>query len=236
MIKTTNEIVRERMNECVDFLSEKYLKSVRPIYGSSELGKPEHIGSCVLLEINKEKYLITAAHVIDHNERTTLYTSGISGTDELIPIECENVIRTKSIDGTRKNDRFDFAILPVSENMMQNMGSVIFLNESDIFNHEPDKGMYLALGFPNSKNKKPNNREKKVSQNPFIYSSHIEKNSDIFEKIGVNPDSHYLLDFCSRHSKDELGNMVNSICPQGASGGGLFFITGMNNPENLIPR
>ena len=144
--------MREKMNECVSSLSEKYLKSVRPIYGASESKKPEHIGSCVLLEINKEKYLITAAHVIDHNEHTMLYTSGILETDELISIEYKNCICTKSINGQRKNDRFDFAILLLSENIIQSMASVIFLTESDVFNHEPDNGMYLALGWSTSKN------------------------------------------------------------------------------------
>ena len=75
-IKTVNEIVLERMNECVEVLVRKFMNSVRPIYGSTEHGKPYHIGSCVLIEIDKKKYLVTAGHVIDHNKTTTLYVSG----------------------------------------------------------------------------------------------------------------------------------------------------------------
>ena len=72
-IMTVNEAVRDRMNECVDILAKQYMKSVRPIYGSTEHGKPFHIGSCVLLEADGSHYLITAAHVIDHNDYTTLF-------------------------------------------------------------------------------------------------------------------------------------------------------------------
>ncbi len=132
-IKTINEAVRDRMNECTDILAKEYLKSVRPIYGSTEHGKPYHIGSCVLIEINSSKYLITAAHIIDHNEITTLY---ISGGNDLIQIEAEALI-TNSKNGSRDDDKLDFAILSLSTEIIEKLGAVIFLNESDILNTPP---------------------------------------------------------------------------------------------------
>ena len=233
IIKTVDEIVRDRMNECTDILAKEYLKSVRPIYGSTEHGKPYHIGSCVLIEVSNLKYLITAAHVIDHNEITTLY---VSGANDLIQIEAEALITNPS-NGNRDDDKLDFAILLLPTEIIEKLGDVIFLNESLILNSPPTtKGkMYLALGFPNSKNKKVNNPEKKVTQNPFVYSSTLNLDAKIFNEVGATENQHYLLDFCSKHSKDENNNIVNSIAPKGASGGGLFFMEDMNNPESYRP-
>jgi hypothetical protein len=233
-IKAVNEVVRERMNKCVDILAKEYMKTVRPIYGSTEHGKPYHIGSCVLIEFNSIPYLITAAHVIDQNEITTLY---VSGENNLIQIEAEALI-TKSSTGNRDDDKLDFSILPLSSCIVEKLGEVIFLNESSFLSTvSTDKGrLYLALGFPNSKNKKVNNSENKVSQNPFVYSSTLNSDRKAFNEVGANESQHYLLDFCSKHSKDENNKKVNSIAPKGASGGGLFFIEGMVNPKSYRPN
>jgi hypothetical protein len=230
IIKTVNEVVHERMNECVGVLVKRFMKSVRPIYGSTERGTPHHIGSCVLLEINKKKYLVTAAHVIDHNEITTLY---VSGSEDLVQITAK-AIMSKSDNNNRNDDKLDFAILPLSDCILSKLEDVVFLNESDMLcsDSQKDGNLYLALGFPNSKNKKIDNINKKVTQNPFVYSSTLKTQLELFNEIGAKPDFHYLLDFCGKHSKDENNNVVNSISPVGASGGALFFIEGMNNPEN----
>lgn len=230
VIKTINEAVRERMNECSGILSKQFMKSVRPIYGSTDHGKPDHIGSCVLLEISKKKYLVTAAHVTDHNENTTLYVSGENG---LVQIEAE-CIRTRAVDGSRDKDKFDFAILLLPDHIVNKLGNVKFLDETNILTSDTAKNgeLYLALGFPTSQNKKVHSNENKVTQNPFVYSSTLKTQSSIFKDIQANPETHYLLDFCSKHSKDENNTVVNPFSPIGASGGGLFLIEGMNNLEN----
>ena len=231
-IKTVAEIFQERMNECVDILSKRFLCSVRPIYGSNEQNKPYHIGSCVLIAVGAKKYLVTAAHVIDHNDRSTLY---VAGTTNLVKIEAECII-SKSIDGSRKNDKFDFAVMSLSDQVVQELGTgTKFLKESDILLATPkQRSLYLALGYPNSRNK-TNNLNLSVSQNPFVFSSTLVDNPDIFKGISVSAETHYLLDFCRKHSKDVNNKIVNSISPIGASGGGLFFIDAVSNPENLRP-
>lgn len=234
VIKTVDEIVKERMTECVDILAEENMKTVRPIYGSTKHEKPYHIGSCILIKVNNTPYLITAAHVIDHNEITTLY---VLGKSDLIQIEAESLI-TKSSTGNREDDKLDFSILPLSEDIVKKLGAVIFLDESSLLYDAPINNgrLYLALGFPNSKNKKINNMENKVPHNPFVYSSTLTTDKKIFSEVGADENHHYLLDFCSKYSRDENNNKVNSIAPKGASGGGLFFIEGLNSPESYRPN
>jgi hypothetical protein len=72
------EIGLQRFHECVESLSATFLPAVRPMYGATKHGLPVQIGTCTLLKIKGERYLITAAHVIDHN------------TDGQCPVRCWN--------------------------------------------------------------------------------------------------------------------------------------------------
>jgi hypothetical protein len=232
LIKTINEVVRDRLNECVNSLVKRYMKSVRPIYGSKMDGSPYHIGSCVLIDVGGAKYLVTAAHVIDHNEETTLY---VSGDNDLIQLEAEALL-TSHVSGDRRNDKLDIAVLPLSSHIADQLGEIVFVDESSMIRTSCDSNKYyMALGFPNSKNKKINNIEKKVTQNPFVYSSGLILDDDVFREIGANRAQHYLLNFSSKYSKDENGNMVNSIEPKGASGGALISIEGVNDLLSYRP-
>ena len=233
LIKSITEITSERMNQCTDELGVKYLRSVRAIYGSTENGKPTHIGSCVAIEYNYQKYLITAAHVLDENEFTSLY---VSGNSELVLIESE-ALTTNSPNGNRDNDTIDFAIIIISDQLSEKIGNIVYLTEDDLHLEETtEKHKYcLALGFPNSKNKLNPTLGNHVKETPFVYSSLLKFDDKLYIDTDTNPKYHLLLDFCKKYSKDENGNKVNSIYPKGVSGGGLFHIEGMSNPESYKP-
>ena len=223
---TLQNIARERMNKCSDVLSRKFLRSVRPIYGSTERGEPEHIGSCVLVEFAGKKYLVTAAHVIDNNEQTTLY---VGGERNLVEVVGEFLI-TAPPKGQRSNDKLDFAIHEVKDEFEASLGNLDFINESECLiqpQEEPPK-FCLALGYPNSKNKKFNRNAKTVKEVPFVYSSSLKHEGDIFSTVGASVWHHFLLDFCGRYSKNEKGEKVHSWSPIGVSGGGLFSIKGLD--------
>lgn len=57
-----------------------YARSVRPIYGAAADGRPEHIGSAILIDASGTKLIMTAAHVIDWNDRSSLYV-GLAATE-----------------------------------------------------------------------------------------------------------------------------------------------------------
>lgn len=96
----------------------------------------------------------------------------------------------------------------------------------------------LSLGYPNSKNKYnkyKSNDAKNIIETPFVYTSNLQKDCQLFDENEAQPAQHYLLDYCGKHSKDEDNKKVNSISPQGVSGGGLFLIKGMENAESYKP-
>lgn len=231
LIKTVNEVALERLNECVDTLSRKYLESVRAIYGATDHGRPEHIGSCVLIEYQGTKYLVTAAHVIDNNAVTSLYVTG----EKSLVLITGTVLTTTAKDDKRKNDKNDFAVIPISDSVASELGNLTYLTDADWELGSPPANdrFGLALGFPNSRNKKVDNLTKAISPEPFVYSSSLILDASDNEKSNYQPDRHYLLDYSEKHSKDAQGKLVNSIAAKGVSGGGLFLICGLTNPENL---
>lgn len=220
------------MNKCAMQLAHEYLSSVRPIYGSTDQGRPCHIGSCILLNINSRKMLLTAAHVIDESKVSTLY---LAGGGELVPIngECNN---TSSPDGDRHKDKFDFAFIQLSDLIVEKLVDCVFLTEQQLLNSGDQEvgGLYLALGYPNSKNKKVNNCEKKIVLKPLIYTSTLKHDELIFQRIGIKSNTHLLLVY-KKKSKDEYGEIDNSVFPTGASGGGLFLVEGMTKLESYLP-
>ncbi|WP_155806675.1 trypsin-like serine protease [Mariprofundus ferrooxydans] len=233
-IKTVAEATFDRMNECSKELAKQFLKSVRSIYGSTKYGKPSHIGSGVLISYGSNKILLTAAHVMDHNELTTLY---ISGERSLVSLTGHCSL-TVAPNGNRRMDKLDFALLLLSDETIQKMGQVEYLDEHQfqVTDLPPNERCCLALGFPNSRNKRCNNTNMKVKQEPFVYTSVLKTDDFLYRSLSANPAYHYLLDYCSNHSKDEENNTVNSVSPKGVSGGGLFLIEGMANPESYKPN
>lgn len=233
IVKTLGELTFDRMNDCVKALAKKYLCSVRAIYGSTENGKANHIGSCVLLSHKNTKLLLTAAHVIDNNEITSLY---ISGEHELVQLIGSCLI-TSPPNGNRDDDKLDFSILSLTEDVASKIGNVYYIPESEWWLGglgEKDR-CCLALGYPNSKNKKFNPSTKKIKQEPFVYTSTLKKEEELFIKVDGDQNHHYLLDYCEKYSKNETNETVNSVHPKGVSGGGLFLIEGMANPESYRP-
>jgi hypothetical protein len=223
------ELTRERMHVCSDELAHKFLKSVRAIYGSTERGTPIHLRSCVAMEIDGERYLVSAAHVIDNNDYTSLY---VSGEKDLILIESQVHITTPP-EGDREADKLDFAILPLSKNLQDNLGEIFYLKEEDLLFGDLKRNdkCCLALGYPNSKNKINPKRGNNLKETAFVYTSNLKFEKELFVATGTDEKHHYLLDYCPKHSKDEHGNTVNSVQPKGVSGGGLFLIEDMTTPD-----
>jgi len=211
IIKTVGEVALDRMNECTKMLAEKHLQSVRPIYGSTESDKPVHIGSCILLDYQDEKLLLTAAHVIDNNYVTTLYVGGATNL-VLLTGDC---LTSAMPSGDRKEDKIDVALVKLPTEVQEKLGNVHYIPEADWNTGDlPIKDRCcMCLGFPNSKNKRVNHQEKTVEHTPFIYTSNLKRDVDLFQKTGG----------------------AESIHPRGVSGGGLFLIEEMWNPNSYKP-
>ena len=209
----------------------KYRSSIVPVYGSSLNGTPEHIGTAVLLNINGHKSLMTAAHVIDHNQCTCLY---LGASNDLILIEMD-FLTSQNPNRERCHDHYDFAVGSLSKNAINALEGAYFISESDISfkNIEPDGTTYTIAGYPNSKNKKINRSRNTVSPKLFHYSAVRKPNQSIAEKLKISEKSHIFTSYDSKYSQDSKGQKINSIKLEGLSGGPVFNIGQLSNPKVL---
>lgn len=230
-IKSVGEVLLERIDECVDAASKHFSDAIRPIYLSNHQGIPEHIGSCVLLMVNKAPHLLTAAHVIDYAKEYNLY---VAGESSLVKIEGD-FLATAKPGGIRADDHFDFAVRRISSQTVSALGNVKYIPEYEQASSmgDPTGHIYLALGYPNSKNRKIKVAEKYVRPQLWKYSSTQKPNQALALKLGIHVDSHYFLGFNKKHSKDVCGNLVDSISPRGISGGALIDLGNLAHPANL---
>jgi len=176
-MKTSEKIISEELRERANAVAQEFLLAVRPIYGASEQSEPFHIGSCVLFKVAEYHFLITAAHVIDWSQNTTLY---IGGHKSLVPIngECH---RTSPVGGNQANDKLDIAFMEIDKETLKEIGSVRFLLPDEIDPNDIGKRghVYLALGYSNTRNKKLDRYNKRVKLRPYVYSSIPLKSSGI---------------------------------------------------------
>src|ERR1022692_4009591 len=77
----------------------------------AERGQPDLIGSATLLKVEKSRFLITAAHVIDSATNQALFAGTSSGFRQIGG--CGKLILV--VSGSRQDDRNDTAVIALDE-------------------------------------------------------------------------------------------------------------------------
>src|SRR5687767_811624 len=80
-----------------------------PIYGVDDRSVPYLIGSGTLMDVGAQTFLVTAAHVLDANSRTTLYLPG----NPIVPIR-GRAVKTQAPTAGRDTDTIDLAIVALA--------------------------------------------------------------------------------------------------------------------------
>jgi hypothetical protein len=226
-MQTMKEIGQEVINERSQSARAYYRRAVRPIYGATIKGIPEHIGSAILLRLDEAHFLLTAAHVLDHNQNTSLYLGG----DDLILLQFES-ISTASPGGNRDNDHVDFAIANLDNAIVSKLTEAMFITKDDISSYvgSAEGRIYSCLGYPNSKNKSNPYKGTKVIPMLGLYTS-VGRSSSKLQAI-ANDQFHILIDHDAKYSCDESGKRVSSIALPGFSGGAIIDL-GRVSPDNI---
>lgn len=96
----------------------QFRDAIRPIYRARRGGMPVHVGSCTLIRVGDTRLIVTAAHIIDQQERELW----VAGMQRLPPL-------TRMFSGTvapgndRGLDRFDFSVSPVDEELADGLAT-----------------------------------------------------------------------------------------------------------------
>lgn len=205
-----------------------YAHAVRPIYGAKEDGRPEHIGSSILIDASGTKLIITAAHVIDWSDQSSLYV-GLTATELL---EAEFMMSVAQNDN-RDGDTVDFAVARFSEGLLAKLGDAIFIPETMIgVPLDPSRHHFTCIGFPNSQNKTPAPRARTMRPRRRSYTS-VGRPASYLPNRAVD-DTHILVDFNSKFSRNNTGERVNSGKPVGMSGGAIFDVGPLGTVANLL--
>lgn len=217
VIKTTKEIIRERLIELSEAARLRFRDAVLPIYGATDQGEPTHIGSAILVDIAEGCFLLTAAHVIDWNKSTSLFI-GANGFLELK----QEVLISVAPGGDRSNDHVDFAIAPLGGDLLAKLANMRSVQETEISQYYGDTNLrtYACLGYPNSKNKVNAYKGAKVVPSLGLYTS-LGRPAAKLPGIANNTD-HVLVDYNAKYSRDDTGQRVNTISLHGFSGGAII--------------
>jgi hypothetical protein len=230
LVKISREIVREQIKNGGISASDKYKGAIRPIYGLYDDRRLDLIGSCVLVNIGKKSYLITAAHVIDERQYASLYLGGKG----LIPLGGEFTSTAKP-SGDRTSDHYDFSWLELSANQLQALEEIDFISESDLATNKipPKRRTYVIMGYPCIKNGKDTICKNKIVPKFMKYTSTGKQMPALLKKLGITGQDHIIISHKKR-STDNEGNITESIHPRGMSGGAIIDLGSLVTPKELL--
>lgn len=233
LIITQDQAARDWIKDRTEKSQERFFRSVRPIYGLTPSDTAMAVGTSFLFQVDGRRFLVTAAHVIDWNQQTTLYVAGVGTLEQITGVAGV----TKAPATGRSGDKYDFAFMELSNDFAERVGTDAFLNADDVSENRGtmDGRCFMALGYPASRNKpKPLaiTGTHAVGKS-WVYSDSCHMADKVFTDVGASPETHLLLKFGKR-SKAFSGELTNSINPQGASGGILADL-GRIDPAALAP-
>lgn len=233
MIQGIYEIRREHALEYMALARNKYNRAIRPVYGFARRGvAPKHIGSCVLLSLSGTRFLVTAGHVTDRAKTTTLH---VAGTGELVPLSFHAGLTTNP-EIPRDHDVYDFSVCALSEVMQQELGDVKYITETEIYKASPlhRNRLRLVMGYPTSKNKKGiDNPQKHIGGTVWTYLSFPVDDAESATILGGPAGDHLFVEFDHKESINPDGIGTHPMTPAGASGGAMFDLGMLDDPERL---
>lgn len=229
IIKDIKTVIRERISECSTSVGTQLGPAVHSIYGSPDGRSLVHIGSAVLISYKDRHLILTAAHVVDEAKNAALHISANGGL-ALLEGDVWQTVRPK---GGRKEDKFDFALWPVSPKLLKQLGPARFLSAEEMVRSPiGTKGhCYLAVGFPNSKQKKI--RKLKAIANRWQLMCTAFDGCPFPPECGFSAQTHLFLKFDKKFSTDKDWKRVNSLDPRGVSGGAVLDLGKLSDVESL---
>jgi len=217
--KTVGDVMRKKLHDTMEAAVTSIGRAVLPIYRMKLNGKAEHEASCILVFRDNMHLLVTAAHVIDPNNRSNLH---IPVQGRLRQLEGD-VVMTTPQRGIPRPDRYDFLVLRMTPRFVAALGDVIYVTEHELCPSDTNTvgRAYMAFGYPVSKNKKIDHANREIRLTKLSYAGNVSPDAAFARKLGISGDDHLFLKY-EKRSRDLGGAVVNSISPKGMSGGALF--------------
>jgi len=185
----------------------------------------------------EDALLLTAAHVLDENRRTSLYVGGVN---ELVPLAGSSH-RTGTPIAGRPGDTFDFGFVDISDTPPEQWLRYQFVTPDylDVDDVPAADVLYAFVGYPETRNKRLKGQKFQLSPMAIVLMPTPLKR---YDSLGLNPTAQFAGEFSRNKQLDSEKRIVVGPEPHGISGGGVWrlgtpreFATG-TNAERLVYR
>ena len=180
---------------------------------------PELIGSCFLLDLKGNPYLVTAAHVYDERKSGLVTISGQNTT--YYPIDMfrgeYHLTRSEKIDRSDDKADFGFAMLPQAIVELLKKRNSRFISIEECLQTPAQNTHYAFTGFPAHWGK-PNHGTKMIETAGIVYATRIKLDEQA--EYGLN-EWNFVLDLKSP-AKMDTGQPLRDVKLPGISGAPVF--------------
>jgi len=201
-----------------DSLTSRLLDVTTPIYRPDARGKPEAIGSAVMLAIGPIRFLVSAAHVLNERSHHNLYFPTES---ELVPLRGDFTRIFSTAARTEEDDHVDLAVVRLSGDPWTSLDDKHFTQwlELDHAGHFLMDYAFALLGYPLTKQRDPVHGPFLVAQAYRLIA--LECGQRVYDQERFDPNVHLLVGFDKRKTWSVDGQ---ETAPHlyGVSGGGLW--------------
>lgn len=207
-IKDLVNDAEQRARNVLRTTEEQVARAVCPLYDLDDRKRPL-VGSALLLRTRSRVFLITAAHVLNHNRQTNLY---LAGGNDFVQLKGESY----------RSEIYDFAFIPLSETIANELVRVKSLTEEDLDVDEiPDHHtLYAFVGYPVTKNRPLNGLRLQLSSSVFVV---MPAEAQAYNDVEASPLTHFVGTFDRRRLVEpNVKGTVTGPDPHGLSGGGVW--------------
>lgn len=228
LIKSARQGAEDRISAIAEIAYQKYRRAVQPIYGTKN-GSPAHVGTCFFLRVGTQRYVVTAAHVVDESENSTLY---LPVGPRLVAIAGAFAC-TKIPVGGRAADHYDFAYAAADDEYFSDPDRATCIDESDISLNRVsvETHAYMVIGYPRSQNKKFDTAKKSITPKILHYYGTGRRVPELYQRLKLSGEDHISIKY-EDQSRTAEGEWVNSIFPRGMSGGPLIDLGAQTPPTD----
>lgn len=197
------------------------IKAVCPIYRETDRKRPELIGSGILIDFGKARYIVTAAHVHDlaMNPWRGLYTLG----QNLVPLPKAFVKASLPGSGKREDDHLDFAFARFDEATADELAERKFFLPFMLIDADDrltPTATYMFTGYPCSREKAEYGK-KRIMPKMWALTERAVSTLEMTE-LGYYPEDHIVVRYKPTDRTDESGRSKQFPNPQGMSGGPVW--------------
>lgn len=226
MIELLHEAEQRRMRECATQAGADFVDSVLAIYRSNDGSerRPEHIGSCILLDVDGTPVVATAAHIVDNiPEGATLFVAS-PARPQLLAVVGGYIKTTPKPRKGRDFDHSDSAYWQMPEDVVEILGRANFLGPSRLsHNRAPqERRYYTALGYAVERNADGVDHEQRtITFTPSMHTSNAVSEPKLTRRLNSPNDQHIIVRF-AKSAQDADGVETKTFYPEGLSGGALL--------------